>query len=525
MEKLQNIFIPSRKLYPRAHEANLPINHPSIRGPRRGFFKAAAKNFILLQLLFLGLFAYIFGALFQQGDRVHFLNVLFVDYDGGAVGESVRTAYGGLKGNGFFTLVERPSSEVEERSLRSLVCGGEYWATLGIEKGASGKIEAGLRGTGYEKEGVMSYIWNEALYSSVVDSAISANLVTLSSAARVAYSKGNFTDIPLTPNSISVFADPWHLKSINIQPTTQGSRAIYNTLVIILILIQEFFYLGTINGLYDAFKIYSRLNPHRIIIFRSLLSLAYCFIGSLCVAGSIWAFKSGWHVNTAQFFLTWAALWLFAHLNFLTFDVFTIWLPMPFVPMALISWVILNVASILLPFELSAGFYRWGYVMPAHEVYLVLIDIWSGGCNPTLRYSLPILFAYEISGLFLSGLGVHRRCHYAVIKEEGEKAAFQAKIDAALEFERTKGTSRRMASTATGGRQSVEDKIEPSDEIQREEEREREDAVEEALEREELSGVIERETTRMRREQSKGSRAVDFGPSFGFRFGAGEESE
>ena len=37
----------------------------------RKFFRAAAKNFIILQLLFLGLFSYIFGALFQQGDKVH----------------------------------------------------------------------------------------------------------------------------------------------------------------------------------------------------------------------------------------------------------------------------------------------------------------------------------------------------------------------------------------------------------------------------------------------------------------------
>lgn len=159
--------------------------------------------------------------------------------------------------------------------------------------------------------------------------------------------------------------------------------------------------------------------------------------------------------------------------------------------------------------------------MPAHEVYQVLIDIWSGGCNPTLRYSLPILFAYELSGLFLSGLGVHRRCHFAVIREENEKEAFQAKIDAALEFERKK---RRGSSATAGGMSREESKILPADGAPGEE-RERQDDVEEALEREELSGVIERETTRMRKEQSRASRGVDFGPSFGFRFGAGEESE
>ncbi|KAL2179608.1 uncharacterized protein P884DRAFT_268009 [Thermothelomyces heterothallicus CBS 202.75] len=59
--------------------------------------------------------------------------------------------------------------------------------------------------------------------------------------------------------ALSVLAEPWRLRSVNIQPTTQGSRAIHNTVVIILILIKEFFYLGTINGLHAQLRLYARL--------------------------------------------------------------------------------------------------------------------------------------------------------------------------------------------------------------------------------------------------------------------------
>ena len=68
-----------------------------------------------------------------------------------------------------------------------------------------------------------------------------------------------------------------------------------------LILMQEIFYLGTINDIYAAFRIHERLYPHRIITFRLVVSAAYCLIGSLCVTGMIWAFRAGWHVNGAQF--------------------------------------------------------------------------------------------------------------------------------------------------------------------------------------------------------------------------------
>jgi len=136
------------------------------------------------------------------------------------------------------------------------------------------------------------------------------------------------------------------------------------------------------------------------------------------------------------------ALWLFAHDNVLTVDIFTIWLPATYVPMTLISWVILNVTSIVVPFDLSSDFYRRAYALPAHEIYQIFADIWSWGCNPQLHYALCIPFAYEISGLILSGLGVHRRCHYAVIAQEIEKAAFQSHLDAALASERRRDLER-----------------------------------------------------------------------------------
>ncbi len=104
--------------------------------------------------------------------------------------------------------------------------------------------------------------------------------------------------------------------------------------------------------------------------------------------------------------------------------------------MALITWVIFNVTSVLLPFELSNGFYRLGYVFPAHAAFAALIDIWSGGCYPRLAYALPVLFAIWLSSFSLSSLGVYRRCHYAVIAEEHREAEFQERLDTAIAVER-----------------------------------------------------------------------------------------
>jgi hypothetical protein len=464
---------------------------------------------------------YIFGSLYQQGGHIHNMNIVFVDYDGGAIGTSIRNAYSTFQADTYPTLIERSSSDYPTpQDLRNEVCQTRYWGAIYITPGASTLLSNALAtGSAYNKNTILSYIWNEARYSTVVDSAIASNIQALSSAARVNYASTN-TFQNLTASSFSIIADPWHPNSVNIMPTTQGSRLIYNTLVIILILIQEFFYLGTINSLYDAFHIYARLNPHRIIVFRNLISISYTFIGSLCVTGMIWAFKADWDVNGAQFVLTWMILWLFAHANFLTLDVFTVWLPPPYIPMALISWIVLNVTSILLPFELSSAFYRYGYVFPAHEVYQTLLDIWSRGCNPQLHYSLPILFALELSGLFISALGVHRRCHYATIKEENEQRAFQNRVDDALAYElgkRREDAVERKESVVQGMSESDE-RIEKEKSGERTEQEEQRDVE---RDRQELTQVISRADNDLRRAQTYAG-GVSFGPAFGFGFGLGQ---
>lgn len=513
-----------KSLYPRAWDNRPPKNSPVLKKARKHFFRAVATNFLYLQFLFLGLFCYVFASLFLQASHIHDLHVAFVDYDGGAIGQAVRGAHASLQGQSFPSLIERsPSDFPTTTDLLEAVCKTRYWGALYVTQGASSRLQEALTGSAaasaYNNTDVMAYIWNEAMYAPTVDSAISASLQLLSGAARVAYSTGkgagNITSVSGLA-ALSVFADPWELQSINIQPTTQGSRAIYNTVVIILILIQEFFYLGTINGLYAQFKLYARIDPYRIIVVRNVISLSYTFIGSLCVISTIWAFKSGWHINGNQFVLSWVALWLFAHINFLTLDVFTIWLPPPFVPMALVSWIIFNVTSILLPFDLSPAFYRIGYMFPAHELYQVLIDIWSRGCNPQLHYALPILFTWELVTLILSALGVFRRCHFAMLGEELQEKEFKERLDAAVAFEMVRMNEMKQKHPEPA---KPESEGEPKETLS--EKAISEGGDEEEIVREELALVLEQVNTRQRREQEKASATCNFGPAFNLPFNHG----
>ncbi|PTB73774.1 hypothetical protein M440DRAFT_1403978, partial [Trichoderma longibrachiatum ATCC 18648] len=454
-----------RRLYPRAHENRLPINHPELKAIRPKFFKATLLNLCLYILLFFSLFCYLYGSLFQQGPRTHNLHILFVDYDGGIIGDAVRDAYSSLRSHQFPSLIERPASQFPTQAdLREAVCHAHYWAALFTSPGASTRLGlaiAGLNTTQYNGSDVLSFIWNEAKYSAVMDSLIASNLHTLSDNAQASYIALNgtsaFATIPSTNNAaaISAFTNPWTLTSINIMPTTQGTRTVYNTITIVLVLIEDFFYLATINGLYASFKVYTRISPLRIVLVRDAISITFTMLGSLVNSAALFAFKANWHVTGGQYAITWLILWLFAHTNFLAFDVFTIWLPPQYVSMALVSWVVINVSSIILPYSVVSPFYRWGYALPAHAAYELLIANWSHGCNPHLSYALPVLFSYEVVGLILTGIGVYKRCHYAVILEETTKEAMRLRVEAVLKLEREHDIlAQREKSETSSGRVS-----------------------------------------------------------------------
>lgn len=103
------------------------------------------------------------------------------------------------------------------------------------------------------------------------------------------------------------------------------------------------------------------------------------------------------------------AYWLYMHANFAVLDAVTAFIPLSFLPFFVLTWAITNVTSALYPVELSAGFYRVGFALPGHELYAILFQIWSGGCNNQLYRALPILFAWEVVGVILAIVGMLRR--------------------------------------------------------------------------------------------------------------------
>lgn len=380
------------------------------------FLGGATGAFVLLQLLFLANMSYLYGSAYHDSYRISSMNVLFVDYDQGVIGESVAAAYSQMQGDSFPTLRQHPPSEYPSQySIRQAVCEGHFWGAIYANPGASSRLSSALSSPDvaqtYDSSQALTYVWNGVKYASYAQ-IISSSLQMLAHAATGAYQQINGTKAmgavdTLNPAIAHTLLNPIAASSIDIKPTNQGVRFYYNTVSMVMPILQQFFFIMALNGLTAEFGVVLRTMSLRgSIVLRLTLSVLYTFIAALCMTGYIWGFREAWAVTGGQFALTWMAIWLVMHLNFLLIDAVTSVLPMKFMPFAILTWIIINVSSTIGPFDLSPGFYRLGYALPAYELYQLLLDIWTEGCNPPLYRELPILFAWWVVGFvaFLAGM-------------------------------------------------------------------------------------------------------------------------
>ncbi|CAK7241320.1 MAG: hypothetical protein STHCBS139747_002781 [Sporothrix thermara] len=390
------------------------------QGKRKGFIMPMVMMGVVILLVFMMIMSNFFGSAFQQDSRVKAINILAVDYDGGVIGTSFASAYDELKADSFPTIEFRSASEFPDAdSIRNAVCRGDYWAGTYVPPNASKKLSDALKGgdaaANYSLSSAFTYIYNDIRYPTVAEGFLTPNLQSWIGAARAAYyqtsgstalSEINQTDAA----SLAAYLDPITYNADLIQTTTQGSRVYYNTAYMVPPCLAPFFLIMALNGISLAKDVFTHLSIRDVWLLRFTIGKCYTFVGSLAFAGYLWAFRENWDVDGRKFVLTWMVMWLDLEVNWVIMEsLIASYIPLAFVAVFVVSWVMVNVASAVFPFVLSAGWFRWGYMLPAHETYVTLIYVWSGCASP-LRYSLPIMFSWLVLGHVTAFFSIRKRC-------------------------------------------------------------------------------------------------------------------
>ncbi|WAO95339.1 Hypothetical protein NCS54_01295400 [Fusarium falciforme] len=370
--------------------------HPSWNGQHKAIFMPVLATAILLWLIFLGDMAYLFGTTFSQRYHTHALKVLVVDFDDGeAIPQAVQATYQMMQGSKFPTLeFQIPSPEYPNpATVKEAVCSGDYWGAMYIRSGASSDLASAVSGgpvaAGYQPHDAVTYIYNQARYSTISDNAIGANLQALVSASRSAYYKTTDGRDALVNLNRSDLNAP---SSDIITFTQQGSRAFYNTLNLVFPILLTFFFFMAVNAISDANSLSLRLRRREVWLLRFVLGKSYALIAALIVTAYIWAFREDWAVADAVFVRNWLIVWFQIDINWQVF-VATLgtYIPMQLASFFMLTWVIINVASTAFPFEVAPGFYRVG------SAYRAIV-------------ALPILFVWWMLGHIAVVFSVRKRC-------------------------------------------------------------------------------------------------------------------
>ncbi|KAL4771570.1 hypothetical protein BDW60DRAFT_207935 [Aspergillus nidulans var. acristatus] len=385
---------------------------------------------VSLQLLILANMSYLYGTAYRDSLRYSTMKVLYVDYDGGVVGQSVTTAYTQIQGLEFPTVHQHTQEEYPtEQDIQEAVCKGDYWGAIYSGPGASSRITDALSSSdsakAYDNTQALGYVYKSAVYPAYAQGVYS-NLVQLSQAAAAVYKQTSLTTALSAvnvsdPYIAQIVLDPISSTSTDIQPMNQGVRFYYNTVSMVMPIIIQFFFIMAIGGISAQTSIFNTFSPRQNTVLRFIISVCYTFVAALVMTGYIWAFRESWDISSGQFALTWMAIWLAMHVHFLFIDFATSVIPMPVVPFFILTWIILNVSSTIGPFELSPGFYRIGYVFPAHSLYELLLQIWTDGCNPHLYRALPILWCEWVVALvlFVVGMGIRTKSSFKTFLSKG----------------------------------------------------------------------------------------------------------
>ncbi|KAF5979555.1 nitrosoguanidine resistance protein SNG1 [Fusarium bulbicola] len=382
---------------------------------------------LMVQLLFLANMSYLFGSLFKSSTRMHNLKILAIDFDGSDIGKAISGAYDTLQSDKFPSVEFGSSSKYDTpEKVRDAVCNHGYWGAIYTHPGASDRLLATIEGdntTPYDLQDAVTTIYNGAYYPSIFSS-LQGNMQSLVGAAATMYgltTPDALKAVNMTnPTSASTFLRPFQANVWNIMPTEQGTRVLLNTVSLVMGILMHFFFQMGLNGITTSTKVLQSYSKRDVYVFRFITGKIYTLIGALGMAGYFWAFRENWSVDAAQFFETWMCLWFYMDINYLVIDtVLATIVPMQFFAFFMLTWIILNIGSTVFPFELTPGFYHWSWALPAHNVWLLLVGIWSG-CRANVGVTLPILFSWWVAGHAGSAWSVRKRCLMAEAEAESQ---------------------------------------------------------------------------------------------------------
>lgn len=392
----------------------------AIPGIKNILLKPTLISYFALLLLAFVAAAYFHGTFASVEARTKNLNVLAVDFDtSGFIGLSLKAAYSQLKRDGFPTVeFKSPGEFPDSASVRDEVCDGSYWAMIYVLPEASANLQLALQSA----SDTAAFSFDSVVVSyNGIRSPVAANILenALQQLTREAGKQLYINDIWRKAVSQAALNDstiwPLLLEPVTatrdiISPNLKAMKSLYNTTSLLWPTLFEFFLCLGVSLRFLKNGLYARVRPRDIFWLRftigKLFSIALAFISP----GALWTIGQQWPGLGNRFGLQWLVCALYFDIQWQVFESFVGGLlNMRYSTAFVASWVLLNAASCILPFELMPSFYKIGYIFPQRHVWSLLVEIWSG-CRGEHGTTFPVLFAWWVVGHGTAWLATVQNC-------------------------------------------------------------------------------------------------------------------
>jgi hypothetical protein len=288
--------------------------------------------------------------------------------------------------------------------------------------------------TSYDPSQAVQYIWNEGRWALVqeifVVSSINAAVARAQTLYSQRYTSRLISESTLSRSSTLVLLDPFQATSLNLFSFLIGIKPFISTVAFVFPGIVQFFFGMALGGISAKTHIHQRLSTSRNYLIRFLVSRLFAFIIAISWTGWFYTFSEGKTGSSSSYILMTLNMWMYAMIAFEFHDTCAAFIPIEFLPVTVLAYIILNVTAASFPIPLKPTFYHIDYAIPSYNCFEIFITILTGGSTNRLYRNLPVLFSWMIiTGATGVAANMHR-CRLArakIVNDENKEVLEKSK--------------------------------------------------------------------------------------------------
>ncbi|KAG0227203.1 hypothetical protein BGX31_007064 [Mortierella sp. GBA43] len=404
-------------------------------------FLKLTKVLIVMSIAYFGLMALYFAAEFKQSDYMENLEVLVVDLDQAMIGINYVNFTQQLNTMpGMLTWTPQPAALYPNLSVvQDAIRNGMYWGAVVVQANASANLNKAFATPlpNYDPSKAFAFVYDGGRDPLVVKPYIVATMYTsflqfskMFNPAWIkfllAYSQEKNLTITSLQVAPQVLGTPVAFEEFDVHPSTAAIIGSATTVAYIWI------FLVAGGSTYLVAHVIQPMTRHASV-FKTMVLLGFpllVFLAALSMMYSLLLLTFGvpFPDGATQFMSLFGGMLLLqcAVSALVLFLIYMI--PVVYIPMFTMTFVIMNIIAVFNSVELMPVFYRWVYAMPFLNAVQMARYVLMGSYN-RLKYNIPVLSAWILIPVVLLPFAISRQKRIAKeLEQQAEEERYQQEM-------------------------------------------------------------------------------------------------